>query len=185
MIRRALSGGVAIAACLVLLGAAVLALVVEVSLATPASLVIAAFIATSAIAVAGLVDPARLVATLRAGRLFLPVAAYVITVSWIGSSRGSLRFDEIGAQVIAVLALALALDARYFRLDQTMERLEVLSSCFVILLLGIGELYALRGVFGARPHHGEVVAGAIAAGFVGVAVSALVRPLEQRATDSE
>jgi hypothetical protein len=61
---------------------------------------------TAAIAAASLVDPGRLVAALRTGGLFLPIAAYVITVAWVGAARGTVRFDEIGTQVIAVLALA-------------------------------------------------------------------------------
>lgn len=175
--RRLLSGTVVIGTCVALGAVALIAFVVEVSLATPISVVIGAVAATAVVAAAGLIDLDRMTAALRAARVFLPILAYLVTVSWIGSRRATVRFDEIGAQVIAVLVLALAIDERFFRLAAGRDRLEVMSTCFVMLLLAIGELYALVGVFTGSPRHGEIVAGAIAVGFTAVAVSALIRPL--------
>lgn len=181
--RRLLSGTVAIGACVTLLAVAVAAFVVEVSLATPLSVVIGALVATAIVAAAGLADLDRMAVALRAAHVFLPILAYLVTVAWIGSTRATVRFDEIGAQVIAVLVLALAIDVRFFRLTADRDRLEVMSTCFVMILLAIGELYALRGVFTGAPEHGEIVAASIAVGFTAVAVSALIRPLRAAAEE--
>jgi hypothetical protein len=170
--RRALGfGGLAVVGVLAL---GVVALIVEISLTTPVAVVIGAAVATLLTGVAALVDLDDLIRAISASRLFLPILAYLLTVAWVGSARGSVRFDEVGAQVIAVLALALAIDVRFFRLGGRTDRLEVMSTLFVMLLLGIGELYALRGVFSGQPHHGEIVAAAIAVGFTAVGVSSLV-----------
>jgi hypothetical protein len=180
-VRRVLSGSLVVGGCVALGAVAVLAFLVEVSVAAPVS----AVIGTLAVAGAGLIDLDRLVGALRAARLFAPIAAYMVTIAWIGSERGTVGFDEIGAQVIAVLVLALAIHVRFFRLAERRERLEVMSTCFVMLLLGIGELYALRGVFTGRPRHGEIVAAAISVGFTAVAVSALIRPLQAGAEEED
>jgi hypothetical protein len=174
---------VVIGGCLALGAVALIAFVVEVNLATPISVVIGALVATAVVAAAGLIDLDRMTAALRAGRVFLPILAYLVTVSWIGSAKATVRFDEIGAQVIAVLVLALAIDERFFRLAAGRDRLEVMSTCFVLILLAVGELYALHGVFTGVPEHGEIVAASIAVGFTALVVSALIRPLSTAAED--
>jgi hypothetical protein len=183
--RRVLSGTVVIGACVTVVAVALIAFVVEVSLATPVSVGIGALVATAVVAGAGLADLDRMIAALRAALVFLPILAYLVTVAWIGSTGATVRFDEIGAQVIAVLVLALAIDVRFFRLTGDRDRLEVMSTCFVMILLAIGELYALRGVFTGAPAHGEIVAAAIAVGFTAVAVSALIRPVRAAAQEGD
>jgi hypothetical protein len=74
--------------------------------------------------------------------------------------------------VIVVLLLALALEARFFRLRRARERLELGAMLFTMLLLGSGEFYALHGVAVAHSEHADLIAGAIAAGFVAVAITA-------------
>jgi hypothetical protein len=64
---------------------------------------------------------------------------------FIGSSQGTTAFDEIGAQVIVVLLLALALEARFFRLHRVREPLELGATLFTMLVLGAGEFYASIG----------------------------------------
>lgn len=78
-------------------------------------------------AASGLADLDRLVAALRAAQVFPADLAYLVTVAWVGSRRGTVDFDEIGAQVIVILVLALAIDVRFFRLAAGRDRLEDLG----------------------------------------------------------
>jgi hypothetical protein len=115
----------------------------------------------------------RALDTLRAA---LPVMAYLVASVFIGSSHGTTAFDEIGAQVIVVLLLALALEARFFRLHRVREPLELGATLFTMLVLGAGEFYALQGVATGDAQHADVIGGAVATGFVAVAVAALAGP---------
>jgi hypothetical protein len=147
---------------------------------------IGALVATSVVATSRLVDLDRLVWPCGRVESSCPILAYMFTVAWIGSARGTAHFDAVGAQVIAVLVLVLVLRSTCcFRLAGTRDRLEVMSTCLATLLLGIGELYRVRCAFTGQPRHGETVAAAIAVGFtaVAVAVSALVRPLQAAAEE--
>jgi hypothetical protein len=119
-------------------------------------------------------DTDLLIRFFRGLQLLLPIAAFGLTSMLIGDTPGTVRFDEIGAQVITVLLLALAIDARFFRLRAGRDRLDVAAILFVVLVLAVGEYYALRGLLAAEPAHAEMIAGAIAAGFTAVALSALV-----------
>jgi len=116
-------------------------------------------------------------------RSILPVVAFAVTSLFVGSSNGTVAFDEIGAQVIVVLLLALALEARFFRLHRVKEPLELGAMLFTMLLLGSGEFYALHGVAVAHSAHADVISGAIAAGFVAVAVAALTGSGEDSQND--
>lgn len=114
-----------------------------------------------------------LIATLRGLEVALPVFAFLITTTLMGETIGTRAFHEVGAQVLIVLLLALAIDARFFRLSARRDRLDVAAICFTMTLLAVGEFYALRGLLSAAPAHAEIIAGAIAAGFSAVAVTAM------------
>jgi len=83
-----------------------------------------------------------------------------------------------------VLLFALALEARFFRVRGTDERVDVMASLFVMALLAAGEAYAMGAVLSGKPNHAEMVGGAIAGGFAAVAVSAMLGPA-RRAAESE
>jgi hypothetical protein len=118
-------------------------------------------------------DTAKIISLFSALQLFLPIAAYGVTYLLMGKTAGTPNFDEIGAQIIIVLLLALAIDARFFRLRVGRDRLDVAGILYVVVVLAVGEYYALRGLL-TEPAHAEMIAGAIAAGFTAVAVSALI-----------
>jgi hypothetical protein len=114
-----------------------------------------------------------LIGALRALEVALPILAFTLTTTFMGETTGTRAFDEVGAQVLIVLLLALAIDARFFRLSAERDRLDVAAICFTMLLLAVGEFYALRGLLSDAPGHAEMIAGAIAAGFTAVAVTAM------------
>jgi hypothetical protein len=128
------------------------------------------------------VDQARLVLEILGA--VLPLVAFSIFAA-MTPSIGSRAFREVGAQIIVVLLLALAIDTRFFRLRSDRDRFDLAVTIFTLILLGSGEFYALQGLFTGHPHHDEMVAGAIAAGFVAVAVSALMGPTRTEKTTIE
>jgi hypothetical protein len=124
------------------------------------------------------IDVEALIGVLRGGQVGAPVIVFTLTSALMGETAGTLGFDEIAAQVLIVLLLALALDARYFRLRAGRDRLDVVGVLFTMLLLALGEYYALRGLLTKEPKSAEMIAGAIAAGFTAVAVTALSGGIE-------
>jgi hypothetical protein len=101
------------------------------------------------------------------------ILAFSLTSALMGKTAGTLHFDEVGAQFLIVLLLALALDARFFRLQTGRDSLDVVAICFTMVLLAAGEFYALKGLLTEEPLRAEMIAGAIAAGFTAVAITAL------------
>jgi hypothetical protein len=118
-------------------------------------------------------DTELLVRVLRGLQLFLPIAAFGLTALLMGKTAGTTSFDEVGAQVIIVLLLALAVDARFFRLRVGRDRLDVVAILYAVLLLAVGEYYALQGLLTSDPARAETIAGAIAAGFTAVEITAM------------
>lgn len=119
------------------------------------------------------IDIGLFIHALRGLQPILPIVTFSLTSLLMGKTTGTVRFDEIAAQVIVVLVLALAIDARFFRLRADRDRLDVVAILYTMLLLAIGELYALKGLLASHPARAETVAGAIAAGFTAVAVTAM------------
>ncbi len=146
------------------------------------SAIIGALLAAIAVVVLARADVGSVLNLLDAARVAGPVFAYIAFYDLMGESAGTISFDEIGAQVIVVLVLALAVEARFFRLQVDRDRLDLMATILIMLILASGEYYALKGVFTDNPEHGEMVAGAIAAGFVAVAIAALAGP-ERRAQE--
>jgi hypothetical protein len=64
--------------------------------------------------IAARVDIAAAVRTLDALRVLVPIVAFATTGAMIGARKGTIGFDEVGARLIIVLLLALALEARFF-----------------------------------------------------------------------
>lgn len=121
-------------------------------------------------------DALVLLRALQGLRLFLPIAAFEVVSQFVGESSGSLHFDEIAAQVIPVFLLALAIEARFFRLNLIAEPLDLGAMLFTLLLLGSGEFYAMQAIANEQPEHADLIGGAVAAGFVAVSIVALVGP---------
>jgi hypothetical protein len=67
-----------------------------------------------------------------------PAVRYLAATWMVGSTPGSVAFDEVAAQVIAVFLLALALEARFFRLHRMREPLELGATLFTMLVLAVG-----------------------------------------------
>jgi len=156
--------------------------VIQSSTSTGA-LAIAVLVAVAIALIAGRLNVALLVDALEGLGLIVPIAAFTITGALIGSENGTIPFHEIGAQLIVVLLLALALEARFFGVRNSTERLDFLIPLYVMALLAIGEFYALRSLLNHEPRHAEMVGGAIAAGFAAVSVSALLGPTRRSSAD--
>jgi drug/metabolite transporter superfamily protein YnfA len=142
----------------------------------PITVAIGTAVALALAAVLFRFDISRALGRLDAARAGLPVIVFSLVAVLMGPTPGTTKFDEIGAQVIVVLLLALAVDARFFRLQVERDRLDTVAVCFTMIVLAVGEYNALRGLLTGHPRHSEIVAGAIAAGFVAVAITALAGP---------
>jgi hypothetical protein len=158
---------------ILLLGGGILFVISSAS-AGPVSLAIAVIGAGGVVLLLLRLDIGRFLAALEILGVVLPIAAYVAVTDLMKPTVGTLRFAEVGAQVIVVLLLALAVDARFFRLRPDRDRLETAAILLTMMLLASGEYYALRALLTGDPRHSEVIAGAIAAGFTGVAVTAIM-----------
>jgi hypothetical protein len=149
----------------------------------PGPIVIAVVFVALICTFAARVDLVAMVRALDALRLLVPIVAFFLVGTLIGSRKGTLAFDEVGAQLIIVLLLALALEARFFRIG--VDRFDAMVSLLVIAILAAGELYALQGVLDRAPEHAEMVGGAIAAGFAAVAISAVLGPTRRPAKEED
>lgn len=116
-------------------------------------------------------------------RLALPVFAYLLIAGFVGDSPGSLAFHEVASQIIVVLLLALAIEARFFRLRSARDPSDVRAMLFTMAALAAGEYMSLNSVGTEHPKNAGLVAGAIAAGFTAVAASAFVAPADSREQD--
>lgn len=174
LLRRGSAIAVALVILLILIVGGV-ALVVD-SYKDPTSEAIDAVLAFALLAFLMRLDVERALQSLEDGRAALPVLAYAVILVLMGSTPGTTKFDEIAAQVIVVLLLALAVDARFFRLQAKRARLDTAGIVLTMMLLAVGEYCALRGLLTEDPTHAEIAAGAIAAGFTAVAISALAGP---------
>lgn len=172
---------IAVTAALLLLGAVLIvggALIVIEDAESPTSLVVALFLALGFFYLLLRIDVEQTLGFFEVVGAVLPIVAFTV-FSATTPQEGSETFNEVGAQVIIVLLLALAIDTRFFRLRSDRDRLDLAATVFTMILLGCGEFYALQGLFTGDPQHSEMVAGAIAAGFVAVAISALQGPNER------
>jgi hypothetical protein len=163
-------------AVVIALGIGGLVLIFAKSTAGPAATTVAFLLAVAAIPLFRRLNVAKVTEGLKELGAVLPLIAYLSFALLVEPRAGTVGFDEISAQVIVVLLLALAIDARFFRLRAGGHWLDVAATFWTLVMLGAGEYYALDAVFTHHPKHQGDVAGAIAAGFVAVAVAALVRP---------
>jgi len=159
--------------------AACCALFIIESSASAGSMAVAVILAIAIAMIASRLSAALVVGALESLGVIIPVAAFIITCALIGSQDGTIAFHEIGAQLIVVLLLALALEARFFGVRDRTERFDLLVPLYVMALLAVGEFYALRSLLSEEPRGAEMVGGAIAAGFAAVAVSALLGPTKR------
>jgi hypothetical protein len=155
----------------------------------PIGLVGGILLAVGLVALIRKIDALALLRALEGMRLFLPIVAFQLASWSVGRFSGTEVFNEVAAQVIPVFLLALALEARFFHLHRVKEPLDLGAMLFTLVLLGIGEFYALQAVATERPDHTDMVSGALAAGFVAIAIAALIgpglKPREERAQREE
>jgi hypothetical protein len=119
-------------------------------------------------------------------RWLLVVLAFVVGSLAVGvDPKAQPEFFSVSAQIIPVLLLAIALEARM--LGTMRDKTDLVLAVFVVSFLALGEFFALRAVA-----HGSgdgeavsVVAGAIAAGFAGILVGAFGLPPAAPARDGD
>lgn len=101
------------------------------------ALVIAALLAFGLIALMMRVELALALRQFEGLGAVLPVFAFSLATLLVGRTPATPAFNEIGAQVIVVLLLALAIDARFFRLRAGRDRVEGAGVAFTMLALAV------------------------------------------------
>ena len=152
---------------------AVLILEIAENKSGPITGIVALLLAVGFLAFLRFVDVDALLRGLEALRFAAPIFAYVGVSLFVGDKKGATTFNEVAAQIIVVLLLALAIETRFFQIRSELGWLERGSILFTFLVLAAGEWYALRGLLIDEPAPAQVTAGAIAAGFAAIGVGAL------------
>jgi hypothetical protein len=144
-----------------------------VDLSAPAAAALGSLMSLAILVIFLIIDVESLVAHLSDFRPIIPVLVFSGVSLSMSNTAGNVQFDEIGAQIIVVLLLALAVDARFFRVRRDTDGYDMAAIFFAMAILAVGEYFALSGVLNDDPRHAEMIAAAIAAGFAAVAVSSL------------
>lgn len=115
------------------------------------------------------------------GRLFAwaaPIVPFVapaitfVAVTWpLAESSASLRFQEQASQIILVLLIGYVIEAGALRWRR--QSVDWMLSLVTVLILLVGETYALISLATDDPAHADIVAGAMAAGVVAILTAAV------------
>lgn len=110
---------------------------------------------------------------------FLAPAVTFIAVTWplAETSSQSMRFQEQASQIILVLLIGYVLEAGALRWRS--QGVDWLLSLVTVLILLVGETYALVDLATDDPAHADIIAGAMAAGLVAILTAAVQGSLER------
>lgn len=98
----------------------------------------------------------------------LPLGGFALTVAVVGEEAGSKEFHSAAAQVIPVLALGLAIEARAFAEQLGGDDTARATALVTLSLLAYGEYEALDSLATTIGRDAELVWAALAAGALGV-----------------
>jgi hypothetical protein len=110
-------------------------------------------------------------------RWLLCIAAFLLTLVLTENHEAGAAFHSAAAQVIPILVLALALEARMLGL-RMQDHIDRGLSLPVLAFIGLGEYKALAALVADEPAPIDQVSGAIAAGFVAVVLTGLIGTID-------
>ncbi len=104
---------------------------------------------------------------------FLAPTITFIAVTWplAESSSESLRFQEQASQILLVLLIGYVIEAGALRWRK--HSVDWLLSLVTVVILLVGEIYALVDLATDDPGHADIIAGAMAAGLVAILTAAV------------
>lgn len=103
---------------------------------------------------------------------FVAPAITFVAVTWpLAESSASLRFQEQASQILLVLLIGYVIEAGALRWRR--KSVDWLLSLVTVLILLVGETYALIALATDDPAHADIVAGAMAAGVVAIGTAAV------------
>jgi hypothetical protein len=100
----------------------------------------------------------------------LPILSFVATLIVLDDGNGSKDFHSTAAEIIPVLLLAIAIEAKGFGRRQLRTGTQLGAALSTMLLLAYGGGEALQSLWKNQAHDGDIVGAALVAGFVGVLV---------------
>jgi hypothetical protein len=107
----------------------------------------------------------------------LAIKAFLLTLVLTENHEAGAAFHSAAAQVIPILVLALALEARMLGL-RMQDHIDRGLSLPVLAFIGLGEYKALAALVADEPAPIDQVSGAIAAGFVAVVLTGLIGTID-------
>jgi hypothetical protein len=115
----------------------------------------------------------RLIAWAAPSVPFVAPALVFIAVTWPlpRESAGTMRFQEQASQIIVVLLIGYVIEAGALRWRR--QSVDWLLSLVTVLILLVGEVYALVDLATDDPNHADIIAGAMAAGLVAILTAAI------------
>lgn len=103
---------------------------------------------------------------------FVAPAITFVAVTWpLAESSASLRFQEQASQIILVLLIGYVIEAGALRWRR--QSVDWMLSLVTVLILLVGETYALISLATDDPSHADIVAGSMAAGVVAILTAAV------------
>jgi hypothetical protein len=115
----------------------------------------------------------RLIAWAAPSVPFVAPAITFIAITWplAKESSGTMRFQEQASQIILVLLIGYVIEAGALRWRR--QSVDWMLSLVTVLILLVGEVYALVSLATDNPNHADIVAGALAAGVVAILTAAI------------
>jgi hypothetical protein len=111
---------------------------------------------------------------------FVAPALTFIAVTWpLPAASESMRFQEQASQIVPVLLIGYVIEAGALRWRS--QSVDWLLSLVTVLILIVGEIYALVALATDDPNHADIVAGAMAAGVVAIITAAIQGSVKGRA----
>ena len=104
------------------------------------------------------------------GLAVLPIVSFVATLVVLEDGDGSIPFHSTAGEIIPVLLLAIAIEAKGFARRRLRTGTQLGAALSTMLLLAYGGGEALQSLWKNEAHDGDVVGAALVAGFVGVLV---------------
>jgi hypothetical protein len=103
---------------------------------------------------------------------FLAPFIVFVAVTWsLPAESDGLQFQEQASQIIVVLLIGYAIEAGAIRWRN--RPVNWILSAMTVVILILGEIYALVDLASAEPGHADVLAGSMAAGLTAILVAAI------------
>lgn len=118
---------------------------------------------------------------------FVAPAITFVAVTWpLPKESDGLLFQEQASQILLVLLVGFVIEAGALRWRR--QAVDWMLSLVTVLILLVGEIYALVALASNDPNHADIIAGAMAAGVVAILTAAIqgsAEPPQEKPADAD